>query len=80
MQDVLARAAAMGRQAMGEGRKVPVVHSFGQPWFIDFASKVHWWWFMGAERLYPVPPMANVLSWKVGNDRTPSPWLGASSF
>ncbi|EJF58864.1 hypothetical protein BD309DRAFT_993080 [Dichomitus squalens] len=79
--ELLARAAEMGREVLGErsgGRKAQVVHGFRQPWFIDFGSKVHWWWFMGADKLHTTPPMPNILSWKVGQDRTPSPWLGTA--
>ena len=80
--DVLARAAEMNKHLVkarmgGMGAKVPVVHSFGQPWYIDFETRVHWWHFMGADRVHILPPMPNIFSWKVGEDRTPSPWLGA---
>ncbi|KAI1792691.1 hypothetical protein LXA43DRAFT_1093337 [Ganoderma leucocontextum] len=82
-RDVLARAAEMGKEFAtarigGMGGKIPVVHSFGQPWYIDFGSNVHWWHFMGADRAHVLPPMPNIFSWKVGRDRTPSPWLGSA--
>ena len=78
--DILARATEMGQtlsKARTMGTKVPVLHSFGQPWYLNFESRVHWWHFMDVDRVHILPPMPNIFSWKVGRDRTPSPWLGA---
>ncbi|PIL28852.1 hypothetical protein GSI_08898 [Ganoderma sinense ZZ0214-1] len=79
--NILARAAEMGKalsKARTAGAKVPVLHSFGQPWYFDFETRVNWWHFMGVDKVHILRPMPNILTWKVGSDRTPSPWLGAA--
>ncbi|KAM5546080.1 hypothetical protein V8D89_000206 [Ganoderma adspersum] len=79
--NILARATEMGQalsKARTVGAKVPVLHSFGQPWYFNFETRVHWWHFMGVDKVHILRPMPNILTWKVGRDRTPSPWLGAA--
>lgn len=71
-------AATLGRERRTWASATSLVHSFGQPWYLDLGSRTHWWHFMGADRLQPMQPFSNILSWKTGEHRLPSPWLGAS--
>ncbi|KAI0677778.1 hypothetical protein C8Q78DRAFT_1004392 [Trametes maxima] len=71
-------AAEMGRTRSRRREIAPLIHSFYQPFFLDFASPIHWWHFMGPDRIHFTRPMANILSIKQGPHRLPSPWLGGA--
>ncbi|RDX45487.1 hypothetical protein OH76DRAFT_1357790 [Lentinus brumalis] len=76
-KETFAIAADMGRQRKTwDVESQGLVHSFGQPWYLDLGSKVHWWQFMGERDLFKSAPLPNVLSFKTGDTRLPSPWLG----
>ncbi|KAI0650971.1 hypothetical protein C8Q79DRAFT_1084815 [Trametes meyenii] len=71
-------AAQMGEERASRRETAPLIHSFHQPFFLDFGSSIHWWHFMGPDRIHFTRPMANILSIKHGPHRLPSPWLGGA--
>ena len=73
-------AEQMGRARARRKETVPLIHSFRQPFYLEFGSPLHWWHFMGPNRLYFSGPMANILSLKIGGERYPSPWIGLSAL
>ncbi|KAI8992708.1 hypothetical protein BD414DRAFT_535304 [Trametes punicea] len=77
-EQTLLIAATMGKERAARREQLPIVHSFRQPFFLDFASPLHWWHFMGIDRLYVTRPMANILAPKVAGRRLPSPWQGSA--
>ncbi|CDO77114.1 hypothetical protein BN946_scf184592.g10 [Trametes cinnabarina] len=71
-------AAEMGTARARRREQIPVIHSLRQPFFLDFASPIHWWHFMGPDRIHFTRPSSNVLAPRVGDKRLPSPWKGSA--
>ncbi len=78
-RETLALARKMGIQRAAFKQTRPVlIHSFKQPFYLDLGSRMHWWHFMGPDTVYQTTLVSNALTWRVGEARLPSPWLGAS--
>ncbi len=78
-RETLALARKMGIQRAAFKQTRPVlIHSFKQPFQLNLGSRMHWWHFMGQDTVYRTTLLSNGLTWKVGDARLPSPWLGPS--
>ncbi|KAI0328816.1 hypothetical protein GY45DRAFT_1325811 [Cubamyces sp. BRFM 1775] len=71
-------AAEMGTARAQRKKTAPLIHGFGQPFYLNFGDKVHQWTFMGSERLCFARPVFNLTTFKVDGERTPPPWLGSA--
>ncbi|KAI9060352.1 hypothetical protein FKP32DRAFT_1578154 [Trametes sanguinea] len=71
-------ARQMGNAREKRTEQIPIIHSFRQAFYLDFASPLHWWHIMGPEEIHFTRPMANVLAPKINGQRFPSPWLGGA--
>ncbi|KAL7278404.1 hypothetical protein ACG7TL_007401 [Trametes sanguinea] len=75
-EETLRVAARMGSSRARRTEQISLIHSLRQPFYLDFASPIHWWHIMGRDTIYFARPMSNVLAPKLEGHRFPSPWLG----
>ncbi|KAI0328803.1 hypothetical protein GY45DRAFT_1254107 [Cubamyces sp. BRFM 1775] len=77
-EETMKIAAEMGTARAQRKETIPLIHTFRQPFYLDFASPLHWWNFMDSQRLHFSRPMANITSIKLHGERMPPPWLGSA--
>ncbi|OSC98341.1 hypothetical protein PYCCODRAFT_1417948 [Trametes coccinea BRFM310] len=77
-EETLRVAARMGSSRARRTEQISLIHSLRQPFYLDFASPIHWWHIMGPDTIYFARPMSNVLAPKLEGHRFPSPWRGSA--